>query len=308
MNPIKQTALRAYMALTQPIRWYWGHSLASANRYPVSILFYHRVSDFHPNPWTISTREFERQIEWLRQRFEIITLAEAQHRIQVGNSRPAVAITFDDGYADNCLTAIPYLVNHQIPATYFVNNENIKTGQPFPHDVERGIPLAPNGIESLKLMHRSGIEIGAHSRTHRDLGQTTDPEILFDELVVARDELEDLIEGPIKYFAFPYGQFENLNDEVFQLAKMYGFSGVCSAYGGFNSIGSDPFHLQRIHGDPEFLRIKNWLTLDPRMALQRSYPLPEWDNIELENPEPSPESVTSNQSDQISHGKPAECK
>ncbi|MEE2640988.1 MAG: polysaccharide deacetylase family protein [Planctomycetota bacterium] len=275
MNPLRKTALRGYMALSAPFRWYWGRVLAAANRYPVSILFYHRVHDRHPNPWTISTEGFQQQIDCLRKHFDIVSLAEAQNRIRTGNSRPTVSLTFDDGYADNSLTVIPYLVRNQIPATYFVNNENVLSGKPFRHDEERGVPLPPNGIESLKLMQRSGIEIGAHTRTHPDLGKTRDEEKIFDEVVVARDELEDLIGCRVRYFAFPFGQKENLNDEVFQLAKMYGFEGVCSAYGGVNAIGDDPFHLQRIHGDPEFLRFRNWLSLDPREMLKTSYPLPE---------------------------------
>lgn len=283
MNPVKKFALNSYLALTSPLRWMWGSTLAKENRYPVSILFYHRVSDVHPNPWTISTAEFERHMEWLRKNFEIISLSKVQERMVSGNNRPAVAITFDDGYADNCLTAIPYLVNHQIPATYFVNNKFIQSGQSFPHDKELGVHLPPNGIESLRLMSRSGIEIGAHTRSHVDLGQVNDPQVLFDELVVARDELEDLLDCPVKYFAFPYGQKENLNDEVFRLAKLYGFAGVCSAYGGVNSPGSNPFHLQRIHADPEFARIRNWLTLDPRTLLRSSYPMPEFDLDDVES-------------------------
>lgn len=263
-----------YRAASAPLRWWWGSALAKSNRYPMGILFYHRVSDASPSPWTISTADFEAQMAWLRARFEIISLTEVQRRMIEGNSAPAVAITFDDGYADNSLTAIPYLINHQIPATYFVSTDFVRTGRPFPHDVQAGIHSSPNGIESLKLMHRSGIEIGAHSRSHRDMGKMTDPDVIFDELVVARDELEDLIGCRIRYFAFPYGQRENLNDEVFRLARMYGFQGVCSAYGGLNSPGDDPFHLHRVHGDPELARVKNWLTLDPRMILKPAYPVP----------------------------------
>ena len=51
---------------------------------------------------------------------------------------------------------------------------------------------------------------------------------------------------------------------VFQLAREAGFAGVCSAYGGYNVPGDDPFHLQRIHADPDIIRLKNWLTVDPR--------------------------------------------
>ena len=74
------------------------------------VLFYHRVADTHPNQWTISTKLFERQMRWLRDRFDVISLREAQQRIRRGtNSRMAVSITFDDGYADNCDFAIPLL-------------------------------------------------------------------------------------------------------------------------------------------------------------------------------------------------------
>ena len=48
------------------------------------------------------------------------------------------------------------------------------------------------------------------------------------------------------------------------MAKKAGYAGVCSAYGGYNFPGDDPFHLQRIAGDGTMIRLKNWVTLDPR--------------------------------------------
>ena len=50
-----------------------------------------------------------------------------------------------------------------------------------------------------------------------------------------------------------------------------GFLGVCSAYGGWNNVGEDPFHIQRIHGDPSFERVKNWLTYDERIRRVERY-------------------------------------
>ena len=46
---------------------------------------------------------------------------------------------------------------------------------------------------------------------------------------------------------------------------------VCSAYGGWNDIGGDAFHLQRVHGDPVFARFSNMLTFDPRLANVAKY-------------------------------------
>ncbi len=110
----------------------------------------------------------------------------------------------------------------------------------------------------------AGIEIGAHCYTHLDLTQVSDPAILYREVVVAREELRDRLQCPIRYFAVPYGQPGQLKPAVLDLARQAGYEGVCSAYGGYNFPGDDPFHLRRIHGDGELILLKNRATLDPR--------------------------------------------
>ncbi len=111
---------------------------------------------------------------------------------------------------------------------------------------------------------REGAEIGAHTRNHTDLGAIDDEGVLYDEIVGARNELADAIESPVDYFAFPFGRHANLSDRAFHIARDAGLHGACSAYGNYNLPGADPFHIQRIHGDPELIRLKNWLTIDPR--------------------------------------------
>ena len=73
-----------------------------------------------------------------------------------------------------------------------------------------------------------------------------------------------MIGREVRYFAFPYGMHKNLSVEAFDVAFNAGYYGVCSAYGGYNFPGDDAFHLRRIHADPELVRLKNWLTVDPR--------------------------------------------
>ena len=82
--------------------------------------------------------------------------------------------------------------------------------------------------------------------------------------MAAKEELETVLGRPVRYFAFPYGLSDNLNPAAFALAKEAGYAGVCSAYGGFNFPGDDPFHLQRIPVSDDMIRLKNWVTLDPR--------------------------------------------
>ena len=271
MRRWRQLLLGSYLHSTMPYRLFVNARRRRHGLAPVMVLFYHRVADDHPNPWTMSDDQFSRQILWLHQRYDLVSLEEAQRRIRGGNVRPAVSITFDDGYADNCHHALPFLVKHQIPCTYFVVAKNVLEGEPFPHDVQRGQPLPPNSLEQLRALSGSSVEVAAHTRTHADLGAVSDADQLFDEVIGATRDLEAALDRPIRYFAFPFGMHANLNQTAFHLAKEHGFEAVCSAYGGYNFPGDDPFHLQRIHADPNFVRLKNWLTVDPRKVNIRRF-------------------------------------
>jgi peptidoglycan/xylan/chitin deacetylase (PgdA/CDA1 family) len=213
----------------------------------------------------MSTRAFAEQIGWLRSRFDLVSLAEAQSRIAAGRNRfPTACITFDDGYADNMRFAVPLLLKHQISFTYFVSTSHVLGGRPFPHDVTAGQPLGPNTPAQLKQLAAAGVEIGAHTRRHVDLGGERTAGELYDEIVRCKWELEHAVGRDVRYFAFPFGQHENLSAAAFRVAHDAGYTGVCSAYGGYNFPGDDPFHLRRFHADPEFIRFKNWLTVDSR--------------------------------------------
>jgi peptidoglycan/xylan/chitin deacetylase (PgdA/CDA1 family) len=260
----KSFPLALYYHGTRPYRWWWMRRAAARHRVPVVVLFYHRIADDRANRWTTSHRTFARQIDWLARHFEIVSLAEAQRRVQSGhNTRPCVSITFDDGYAENCQKALPLLVHRKIPCTYFVTLENLLNGEPFRQDLDQGNRFPPNTLEQLRAMAAAGIEIGAHAYTHSDLAQVTDQRQLQREIVESGKRLEALVDQPVRYFAFPFGQHANLTSRAFQLAREAGYEAVCSAYGGYNFPGDDPFHLQRIHVD-DMIRLKNRTTVDPR--------------------------------------------
>jgi peptidoglycan/xylan/chitin deacetylase (PgdA/CDA1 family) len=261
----KEYALGAYYLSTLRTRRRAAIDRAAQHNEPVRILFYHRVADTCRNDWTMRAKTFETQIHWLRERFDLVTLAAAQSRIASGRNRwPTACITFDDGYADNRLFAIPLLLKYQIPFTYFVSTDHLLRGEPFPHDVKAGRPLATNTLAHLRELVAAGVEIGAHTRSHADLGANLSTTQLTDEIIGSKVDLEDALGVPIRYFAFPYGQHANLSTDAFRIALEAGLSGVCSAYGGYNFPGDDPFHLRRFHADEEFFRFVNWMTVDPR--------------------------------------------
>lgn len=185
------------------------------------VLFYHRVADYDVTPWTITNDDFRRHLDWLQANVELVSLQEAQHRIASRfNEKPCVTITFDDGYGDNCDQAIGELVERRIPATYFVTLDNVLTGKPFPHDAKLEMDARPNTLAELREMLKSGlIDIGGHTRSHPDCGRIKDLLELKDEVIYAIDALEYLLERPVNYFAFPFGQHQNINDTAINLLR-----------------------------------------------------------------------------------------
>jgi len=261
---VKRAALPTYFTATWPLRLGYLPWLSIRGQAPVVIVALHRVADDRATPWTTPTDVFRRGVAWLERRFELVSLAEAQRRVNAAENRvPTVSITFDDGYFDNCEVALPLLIDRGIPLTYFVTSDAVLRGACFQHDLMLGQQSRPNTLQQIRELADAGVEIGAHTRTHADLGSIHQNERLYDEVVVARDELQDAIGCRIRYFAFPFGQHANLNRQVFQMAADAGFEAVVSAYGGYNFPGGDAFHLQRPCVDGSLARLKNWALIDP---------------------------------------------
>jgi peptidoglycan/xylan/chitin deacetylase (PgdA/CDA1 family) len=90
----------------------------------LSILIFHRVLA-RPDPLSPDEPdvvEFEAQMRWVRSWFNILPLGAAIDRLYAGTIPPrALAITFDDGYADNEELAAPILARLGLSATFFIS-------------------------------------------------------------------------------------------------------------------------------------------------------------------------------------------
>ncbi len=105
----------------------------------VAILAYHRVCP-ERDIWfrqTISTQDFERQIEYLCRTSEIMHLDKLAFYIRSKKPLPekAVVITLDDGYKDNYTYAYPILKKYDAPATVFLTTGYIGAGKLFQWDL-----------------------------------------------------------------------------------------------------------------------------------------------------------------------------
>ena len=272
MPPLfRETALQAYLHMTWRHRQSLTKRFSARKSFPGAVLFYHRVADCFPNSWSISNKNFVRHLDWLQQHFEFVSLADTVADQKLGaRERPTVHITFDDGYADNMIVALPELIRRGIPTSYFVTTQFVEDQIPFPHDVAQGHPLAPNTIDEIRCLADAGIVIGAHSHSHIDFGKPLTRVELIREIVDVRKKLQDWTGQSIDYFAFPYGLPGNIVQPAVDVIFEAGYKAFVSAAGGFNFPGDDHHHLQRIHADPGMAALINWLTYDPRKTMRPS--------------------------------------
>ena len=263
-NICKTALLEAYRVATLPYRAVVRQRFTADGKVPVILLYYHRVADTDPVAWSLSNDQFLVHMDWLARNYDFVSMEEAQRRVREGSPRPSVHITFDDGYGENCHKALPMLIQREIPCTYFVTLDNVVNAKPFVHDQNAGGEFPVNTIAGLRRLSNNGIESEAHTRHHPNMGEVHDLETIYDEIVLAKRELAEAIGRPVRYFAFPFGMKPNLNDAAAAMARADGIECIVSAYGGYNYFGDDAFHLQRCHGDPELLRLRNAITYDPR--------------------------------------------
>ena len=87
------------------------------------ILGYHSISQTSGDVYrdNVSAENFAEHLEVLSKFTHPLSLSNLVQHLQAGSLPPkSVALTFDDGYADNLYVARPLLEKYEIPATIFI--------------------------------------------------------------------------------------------------------------------------------------------------------------------------------------------
>jgi peptidoglycan/xylan/chitin deacetylase (PgdA/CDA1 family) len=115
-----------------------------------AILLYHRVADIDSDPWSlcITPERFSEHLEVL-QKCMPITLGQVSLSGRYWAKRPRVAVTFDDGYADNLYAAKPLLERYDIPATVFIVTGYVGSDREFWWDELEKIVFGPERLSGM---------------------------------------------------------------------------------------------------------------------------------------------------------------
>lgn len=110
----------------------------------------------------------------------------------------------------------------------------------------------PSPVDNLMLttaqlltLHRQGVEIGGHTFSHPILARLTLNEAR-EEIMLGKSELERMIDQPLRFFAYPNGQFHrDFNSEHVALVKQANFDAAVTTSWGVSDQHTDSFQLAR---------------------------------------------------------------
>ena len=203
---------------------------------PVPILVYHAVSADPPDwiaPYAVSPATCRAHLDVVagsgRQPLTVSQYADVLTG-RIPCPERAVLITVDDGFADFADNALPALAERKMPSTLYVT-----TGALADCRQESVLPKARMLRRTdMRQLEAAGVEIGAHSHTHRQLDVLPDREVAR-ELSVSRDLLAQELGHRIRTFAYPHGYWRR---RMLPLAQAAGFDSAC-AVGNVHSSASD---------------------------------------------------------------------
>ena len=111
--------------------------------------------------------------------------------------------------------------------------------------------LAPMTWDDIQFLLLHGHTVASHSSGHQRLSSLASSEKLQYELISSADSLQNKLNIPIKYFAYPFGDINSIDAKTLKLAKNryeYVFSGIR----GNNHQRVNPYAIRRDHVEPTF--------------------------------------------------------
>jgi peptidoglycan/xylan/chitin deacetylase (PgdA/CDA1 family) len=205
-----------------------GEVLPSSYEPRVVVLCYHSIHRTSPASCA-SPELFDEHLQWLSSECECIPFSRIPERIAApSHGKPTVAVTFDDGYADNHGSALPLLVKWGIPATFFLT-AGLLERDPAVIDRFRFLlrcsddEFQPLTWPQVQEMREAGMEIGAHTYRHPNLALLS-PSQIRTELELSIQVLGDRLGLEVTTMAYPFGKpRRHVTPDVVKATEELGF-------------------------------------------------------------------------------------
>ncbi len=196
------------------------------------------------NKMRVPPEMFARQVAWLAaDGWRFLFLSEITGG---GVPEKSVVLTFDDGYRDNLLNALPVLRRHGAKATLFpvvkrdAGYDWSSHKKAARRDGELGREEKLSDAEIREMLDSGLIELGGHSLTHANLPALSGEEARH-EISGCKRALEEAFGVPVPGFCYPFGLF---GGREAALAEEAGFVAAVTTEQGLG--GEDLFAIPRV--------------------------------------------------------------
>ncbi len=174
-------------------------------RKQVPVLCYHQIRNWHPGDkqvdkdYIIPPATFKEHMKMLADSgYHTILPDQLYDYLTKGDSLPAkpIVLTFDDTDGDQFEIARPELKKYGFKAVYFITTTNIAKNK---HYMDK---------QQIKLLSEEGNVIACHTKDHTNFKKYKDADW---DIQIAKPtkKLEDIIGKPVKYFGFPFGEWNS---------------------------------------------------------------------------------------------------
>lgn len=226
---------------------FW-HFLSRFSTRGTLVLLYHSIAAIASDPHHICVppEVFKSHLLALKRKFTFITPDEFKDSLIQNHPIPnSILLTFDDGYANNLLSALPILEELNIPALFFVTTYPLKSKKHsfwWNHYITAGeidkvkkrsnpylkLPPLPNisapaSLTEAQLKKFSShplVTIGAHTRNHPSLSALSPKQ---QQTAISSDLsfLRRVSSQPVRYFSYPFGTLSDVNYHSQRIASRF---------------------------------------------------------------------------------------
>lgn len=212
----------------------------------IPIILYHRVLR-QGDRFSVEPEVFDEHLAAVRESGRVpLTVPDLAAGLTGSSPLPArpVVLTFDDGTADFYDTALPRLMRAGLPVTLYVTTAEL--GRP-----------GMLSWEDVAAVAATGVEVGAHSRTHPHL-DVVPRQRAEREIARSRSDVEQHLTRPCRSFAYPHGSYDGT---VRRLVAAAGFTSAVAVRNAFSHDHDDVLALARltVERDTSAAQVADWL-------------------------------------------------
>ena len=218
----------------------------------IPVLSYHSISN-DKSPISISANIFEKQIIFLKKlSYESVNFDEIDP-----NKKNQIILTFDDGYKDILINALPILKKYNFKATCFFVTNLIGKNNNWDSKKENFKIKELMNPDDIKKWHENGMSVQSHSHNHLDLTKLSNVEII-NELEYSKKYLKEKFNIKSDVFCYPFGK---VNRNVYEITKKIYKNAVTTNRSRYNINKHNRLLIPRIDMGKKISHFKLYLKL-----------------------------------------------